>query len=76
MEVLMYRHADSDEVRVKIVTPLTGFDHVWEKVVRRFASESGVGGLVIEINDNNATPYTAALRLRQGLQQAKAGGNL
>ena len=72
MEVLLTRTPLGGAVSVKIVTPVTGYDDIWEKVLRRFAKESGVGDLSIEINDNNSTPYVATARLRQALIEAKS----
>lgn len=73
MEILM-KHADlSGGVEVKIVTPVTGFDHVWEKVINKFVSETKLGDLVIEINDNNSTPFIVSMRLKQALIEAKEG---
>lgn len=71
MEVLM-KHADlSGGVEVKIITPVTGFDHVWEKVLDKFIRETKLGDLVIEINDNNSTPFIVSTRLKQAVMEAK-----
>lgn len=72
MELLM-RRQDGGDVTVKIVTPVTGYDEVWEKVLHRFVTESRLGGVSIEINDNNSTPFVVATRLKQGLLEARAG---
>ena len=73
MEVLINR-ADDDElkhkVKVKVVTPLRGYDDVWQKVLNKFVSESGITGVIIEINDNNATPFIVGMRLKQALIEA------
>jgi malonate decarboxylase acyl carrier protein len=70
MEVLIRRKDIDGEVRFKVVTPVRGFDNVWEKVLLKFAQESKIGDAEFEINDNNATPFVAAARLRQALREA------
>ncbi|MDL2258941.1 malonate decarboxylase acyl carrier protein [Eubacteriales bacterium OttesenSCG-928-K08] len=72
MELLMQK-TDSAAVQVNIVTPVAGYDAIWEKVLRKFVAEARLGGVSIEINDNNSTPYVVATRLKQGLLEAKAG---
>ncbi|MGL6199424.1 MAG: malonate decarboxylase acyl carrier protein [Lachnospiraceae bacterium] len=71
MEVLMKQADLSGAVEVKVITPITGFDHVWEKVLDKFIRESKLGDLIIQINDNNATPYIVSTRLKQALIEAK-----
>lgn len=69
MEVI-FEHADlGGRVEVKIVTPVTGYDEVWRRVLERFVNESGVANARIEINDNNATPVVVSLRLHQALNE-------
>lgn len=75
MEVLLYRKEQHGQVNVKVCTPVRGFDHVWEMVLRRFIDDSGCGDLDLEINDNNATPFIARLRLQQALLEARGGEN-
>lgn len=71
MEVLLNRKELGGKVEVTVVTPVSGFDDIWEKVLRRFVEETSTGDLTIEINDNNATPYIVMTRLRQALLEAK-----
>ncbi len=71
MEVLLYRRDQGGQVNVKVCTPVTGFDHVWQMVLERFVAESGCGDLDLEINDNNATPFIVRLRLQQALAEAR-----
>ena len=73
MEVLMTKKEQQGNVTVKVCTPVIGFDKVWEMVLGRFVQESGIGDLVLEINDNNATPFIVSLRLRQALLEARGG---
>ena len=73
MEVLL-RRREAPDVSVRITTPVTGFDDIWKAVVSRAVAAAGIGGVSIEINDNNATPFVAALRLRQGFAEAGKGG--
>lgn len=76
MEVLM-EHKDQDGyVTAKVITPVEGFDQVWEKVLGKFVAESNIGNLHLEINDNNATPFIVSIRLRQALIEAREEAQL
>jgi len=70
LEVLLKRK-DAPDADIKITTPVRGFDEIWKAVVSRAVAEACVGGVSIEINDNNATPFVAAMRLKQGFIEAK-----
>lgn len=72
MEVLMERMDYNGAVKVKVVTPVTGFDKVWKLVLEKFVISNQLGDVFIEINDNNATPVVVSMRLRQALAEAKA----
>ncbi len=74
MEVLLRRRAQDGRVSAKIVTPVHGYDEVWRRVLERFVAETCLSDAHVEINDNNATPYIVALRLRQALAEALAAG--
>ena len=69
MEVIMEKQALAGGVRVKVVTPVTGYDEVWRRVLERFVNETGLANVSLEINDNNATPVVVSLRLRQALSE-------
>lgn len=71
MEILLRRREQGGQVRVKVCTPVRGFDQVWEKVLHRFVEESRCGDLELEINDNNATPFVVSMRLQQALLEAR-----
>ena len=73
MEVLIRRKDLGGEVRFKVVTPVRGFDEVWKKVLLKFAEQSKLGDAEIEINDNNATPFVVAARLKQVIREAQEG---
>jgi len=73
MEALIRRRKLGGELRFKVVTPLRGFDELWKKVLLKFAEESGLGDAEVEINDNNATPFVVAARLRQMIREAQGG---
>ncbi|MGL6198209.1 MAG: malonate decarboxylase acyl carrier protein [Lachnospiraceae bacterium] len=73
MEVLMNREALGGYVKFTVKTPVKGFDDVWEKILSRFVTESKLGDVVYEINDNNATPYIVLTRLRQAVLEAEGG---
>ena len=70
MEVLMEPKDLEGGVSVRIVTPVTGFDDLWKRVLEKFVSETALSDARIEINDNNATPAVVLLRLRQAFTQA------
>lgn len=70
MEVLMEKKDLGGAVQVKVVTPVTGFDKVWNLVLEKFIKSSNLGNVSIEINDNNATPVVVSMRLRQALAEA------
>lgn len=67
LEVLMEKKEYGGEVKAKVVTPVGGFEKVWEAVLERFVKEFGLGDVLIEINDDNATPIVVYTRLRQSL---------
>ena len=69
MEVIMEQKELDGSVQVKIVTPVTGYEEVWQRVFERFVNETGVANASFEINDNNATPVVVSLRLRQALAE-------
>lgn len=70
MEVLMEKVDLGGAVKVKVVTPVVGFDRIWNMVVEKFVKDNSLGNLSIEINDNNATPVVVSMRLRQALAEA------
>ena len=72
MEVIIRRKDLNGELKFKVVTPVKGFDEVWQKVLQKFAEESKLGDAEIEINDNNATPFIVAARLRQAFKEAES----
>lgn len=74
MEVIMEPRDLCGAVRVKIVTPVTGYAEVWRRVLERFVNDTGVANAVLEINDNNATPVVVSLRLRQALSEISGEG--
>ena len=66
----LLEHKDLDgAVRIKIVSPVTGYEEVWRRVLERFVNDTGVANASFEINDNNATPVVVSLRLRQALAE-------
>lgn len=67
LEVLFENKPLNNTVEVKIVTPVGGFEKVWQLVLTRFVQETGLSDVAIKINDNNATPAVVALRLQQTL---------
>ena len=69
MEVIMEKKPLAGAVKVKVVTPVTGYDEVWRRVLERFVNETGIANASLEINDCNATPVVVSLRLRQALSE-------
>lgn len=67
MEVIIETKELGGKASVVVVTPVTGFDHVWALVLQRFIDECQLANVQISINDNNATPVVVSLRLRQAL---------
>ena len=72
LEVWMEKKDLDGAVKAKVVTPVKGFDAVWEKMIGKFVNDTGVGNVSIEINDDNATPIVVYMRLRQALAEATA----
>lgn len=70
LEILMERKELDGMVKVKVVTPVHGFENVWKMVLEKFVKEFSVGDVFIEINDDNATPIVVYMRLRQSLIEA------
>ena len=73
MEVLIEPSQQNGEVAVKIVTPVSGFDVLWQRVLQAFVTKNAVADARVEINDNNATPAVVLLRLQQALSEANDG---
>jgi malonate decarboxylase acyl carrier protein len=71
MEVLMEKKDLEGGAKIKVVTPVKGFERVWALILERFIRQSRLGNVFIEINDNYATPLVASMRLRQALADAK-----
>ncbi len=72
LEVMFIKEDLGGAVKAKVVTPVVGFDAVWEKMLEKFVNDTGVGNISIEINDDNATPIVVYMRLRQALAEATA----
>lgn len=72
LEVLMEKKNLDGGVIAKVVTPVKGFDAIWEKMLGKFVNDTGAGNLSIEINDDNATPIVVYMRLRQAWAEATA----
>lgn len=75
MEVLMTKVKQAGKTKVKVVTPVKGFEKVWKLILEKFIKENNLGNLLIEINDNNATPFIVSLRLKQALIEMKEETN-
>lgn len=72
LEVMFTKKDLGGKVQAKVCTPVVGFDAVWERMLGKFVNDTGVGNIVIEINDDNATPIVVYMRLRQALAEATA----
>jgi malonate decarboxylase delta subunit len=69
MEILMEKKSFDGAVKIKVLTPVTGFDEVWRRVLKRFVNDTRIANASIEINDCNATPVVGNMRLRQALSE-------
>ena len=69
MEIIMEKKPLDGAVKVKILTPVKGFDEVWRRVLNRFVNDTHIANASIEINDCNATPVVGSLRLRQAMAE-------
>ena len=69
MEIIMERKPLGGAVKIKVLTPVNGYDEVWRRVLNRFVNDTHIGNASIEINDCNATPVVGSLRLRQALSE-------
>ncbi|MGA3174298.1 MAG: malonate decarboxylase acyl carrier protein [Syntrophorhabdales bacterium] len=69
MEIIIEKKPLDGAIRVTVLTPVSGFDEVWRRVLYRFVKETHIGNASIEINDCNATPVVGSLRLRQALAE-------
>lgn len=76
LEIMMEQKELNGAVKVKVVTPVKGFEYVWEKVLEKFTLENDIRDVFIEINDNNATPFIVSMRLKQALAEAMAKGGV
>ncbi|MDY3973201.1 malonate decarboxylase acyl carrier protein [uncultured Veillonella sp.] len=70
LEVIFERNDFGGNVKAKVCTPVHGFDAIWEKMLQKFVDDTGVGNILIDINDDNATPIVVYMRLRQALAEA------
>lgn len=71
LEILMRHESLKGAVNFIVNTPVKGFDAIWGKVLEKFVRDSHLSNCEIRINDNNATPYIVAMRLKQALLEAK-----
>lgn len=69
LEIIFERKNIDGVVKAKVNTPASDFRHVWEKILKSFVEETGIGNVAIEINDDNATPIVISLRLRQAFAE-------
>ena len=67
LEVLVTPLANHESSKFIIDTSVTGFDHIWETVLKDFSSRYAVGGLEFKVNDMGATPAVVSLRLSQAI---------
>ncbi len=62
---ILFEISKTSQVEVELITPVEGFEHIWQLVIERFIEDAKLAPLKITINDNNATPAVVAQRLRQ-----------
>ncbi|MEN3931602.1 malonate decarboxylase acyl carrier protein [Microvirga sp. W0021] len=69
MEVLIEKKDQGGKATFTVVTPVSGFEEVWKRVLERFVMDTQIGDVHFEINDNNATPVVVSMRMRQALAE-------
>jgi malonate decarboxylase delta subunit len=67
LEVFIEKMNLGGKAKVKIVTPTKGYEKVWRIIIERFFKQSRLGNVLVEINDNYATPLVVTNRLMQAL---------
>ncbi len=67
LEVLVSPLENSENSKFIVDTSVTGFDHIWEAVLKDFSDRYAVGGLEFKVNDMGATPAVVSLRLSQAI---------
>ncbi|WP_201597425.1 malonate decarboxylase acyl carrier protein [Psychrobacter fulvigenes] len=67
LEVLVSPLENSESSKFIVDTSVTGFDHIWEAVLKDFSDRYAVGGLEFKVNDMGATPAVVSLRLSQAI---------
>lgn len=72
---ILFENQSNNNVQVTVVTPVGGFEKVWQLVLNKFIQSSGLNNIKITINDNNATPAVVALRLQQILLEIEGDGH-
>jgi malonate decarboxylase delta subunit len=68
LEVLVEGATQNGACAIDVTTAVTGFDAIWEAVLRDFFERHRVGDVRISVNDAGATPATVALRLDQAIE--------
>jgi malonate decarboxylase delta subunit len=58
---------------IDVTTSATGFEKIWEAVLRDFFERHRPANLHISINDVGATPAVVSLRLDQAMQELAGG---
>lgn len=71
LEVLIQKSSNGGKAVFNVNTKVVGFDEVWQAVLQRFVSRTGLGNVVIDINDNAATPAVVTKRLQQAVNDAE-----
>ena len=67
LEILFRKGDLEDACLFEVNTSANGFSKTWEAVLKDFAENNAIGGLMVSINDMGATPAVVTLRLGQGL---------
>ena len=68
LEVLVTPLDNDTNSKFIVDTSVTGFDHIWEAVLKEFSDRYTVGGLEFRVNDMGATPAVVSLRLSQAIK--------
>ncbi len=68
LEILVTPLDGETTSKFTVDTSVTGFDHIWQAVLKEFSDRYAVGGLAFKINDMGATPAVVSLRLGQAIK--------
>ena len=75
LEILVEKKDFQGNARVVVTTPAKGYEKVWQIILQQFFIQSKLGNVLMEINDNYATPLVVKTRLWQALEDLRKPGS-